>query len=182
VLSLCRQRVEDANCQVGPAWYNAFLLVPLTQEHYEELNLKLEHHHVLALECDRGALEAALLQVPCRLRPQVKTDHRADAADHIEMSPSVATASDSVGVMAEAGAAPMHSSVEHAPCLQVVRTFLHFPLPALVTEISSSNLVHSDPADIDPGLLPTGFQQQLEWRGSYGDTRAFHAQNPRRWG
>merc|ERR1712046_305651 len=39
-LARCRQAVEDAGCELQPAWANgAWLLVPMTQDLYREANI-----------------------------------------------------------------------------------------------------------------------------------------------
>merc|ERR1712032_1268702 len=54
--------------------------VPLTQLEVSEINLELQPHHIIALLADKGQIERALAEVPCRKRPQVRTDHRAEPA------------------------------------------------------------------------------------------------------
>lgn len=156
-LSPCRHRVEDAGCEMRPAWASgALLLVPLTMEQHGELGFKLERHHVLALDDDLGALEAALQNVPNRRRPQVRPDHRA---------------SDLAAVVDDASEERQHC-IDDVPCLHIERTFYAFTLPKIVTEVSSSCLVQSDPSP----------RPHDKYTGRRSVEVGLHAQNPRRWG
>jgi hypothetical protein len=142
-LSSCHARVHEAGCQVRPPWCRGLLLLPLTEEQYNELDLHLEPHHVLARACDREQLESALRRVPCRLRPQVRTDHRSITCDRLDVAGSPHGCFGADVVVAEAGVADMRADA--GPCLQIVRTFLHSPVTPLATEVSSSKMAHSAP-------------------------------------
>merc|ERR1712232_1501175 len=172
-LSGCCQRVADAGCHARPPWTRGLILIPLTEEQYKELDLQLEPHHVLAQACDREPLEHALRRVPCRIRPQVRTDHRALACAHIgtNIFPAVSLGAD----LAMEEATPASNSAEDGPCLQIVRTFLHSPATPLVTEASSSKLAHSAPPCTDDVV---GHQRI---RISGVDSKVSCTPNPRRW-
>ena len=45
---------------------------------YKELGWEMRSHHVFLQRKDRSLLEAALNDLPCRKRSQVRLDHRAD--------------------------------------------------------------------------------------------------------
>jgi len=157
-LSHCRSRVENAECELKPSWAGgALLLIPLTEEQYQELEIDLERHHVLGLMGDEVAIQAALHKVPCRKRPQVRADHRALPRSDIEpMEDMTAQAVAFAGSAAQHDhdGAPTGVAAQVAPSdrlagdmviLEVVRTFYHVRLPKLVTEASSAGLAHSSP-------------------------------------
>lgn len=165
-LSFCHERAAETGCGLRHPWSRGFFLIPLTEGQYKELGLELEPHHVLARACDREPLEKALRQVPCRLRPQVRTDHRATMSNR-----NVSASGDQV--VCASVAAPTDLHADHGPFLQVVRTFLHSPVTPLVTEASSSQLAHSAPADVHE------IEQQRHSRKT--GANASHTMNPRRW-
>merc|ERR1712232_830996 len=123
------------------------------------MGLDLEPHHVLALACDQEALEAALRNVPCRLRPKIRSDHRATES-FAETAPATYH-----GIVPPSNTT--RTLADDFPRLQIERTFLSFPIPLSITEASSSGLMHSAP----PGR-----------NEEYRDSNGLHAKNPRRWG
>lgn len=77
-LETCRVRVEQAGCEVMPEWADgATLLVPLTQEHMEDIDFALTHQHVVALPEDVPSVRAALRRVDFSKRPKLRSDHTA---------------------------------------------------------------------------------------------------------
>jgi hypothetical protein len=59
-LAACRHRVEEAGCKVHPSFSPATFLVPVTIEHFSELDLSLQVHHILALRGDSTHIIEAL--------------------------------------------------------------------------------------------------------------------------
>lgn len=75
-LEHCRRRVGDAGCEMFPSWTEAKLLVPLSQDHLQELEasgVELNQTMIVALQSDIQHIEAALLQLNCtgKRRPKV---------------------------------------------------------------------------------------------------------------
>jgi len=78
-LAEARARVLAAECELSPPFANgAKFFVPLTAGHIAELGFALEPHHVIALRSDLPQLEVALTQVPSKIRPRLRADHRAE--------------------------------------------------------------------------------------------------------
>ncbi|CAE8624814.1 unnamed protein product [Polarella glacialis] len=186
-LRACHDRVQEAGCELTPAWAGgALLLVPLTLEHYTELNLKFDPHHVLSLSSDRERLEAALMAVPYRKRPDVRSDHRAawlheedavggvhgeDAAEEHQQEPEQSD-QESDEENAEADDAAQHVGAgqperHHKIRLEIVHTFFGFRLLRDESEASSSGLARSAP-------------EAFTGRGSESQG-GLHVANPRRY-
>jgi len=78
-LAEARARVIESGCELRPGFADgAILLIPITNEQFEELGLTLAPHHIVALRVDKSSLEVALSCVPSKQRPKLKPDHRAD--------------------------------------------------------------------------------------------------------
>jgi len=72
MLAHCHQRVLDAGCSIVPEWAcGARLLVPLTEEQFEESGCKLADIHVVALAYDLEHIKAALRQIRFKDRPKL---------------------------------------------------------------------------------------------------------------
>eukprot|EP00747_Dinoflagellata_sp_TGD_P033340 gnl/TRDRNA2_/TRDRNA2_136557_c0_seq1.p1 gnl/TRDRNA2_/TRDRNA2_136557_c0~~gnl/TRDRNA2_/TRDRNA2_136557_c0_seq1.p1 ORF type:complete len:444 (+),score=64.31 gnl/TRDRNA2_/TRDRNA2_136557_c0_seq1:155-1333(+) len=89
-LAACRAIVQEAGCELQPAWANGtWILLPLTQELFEEADLETNNTHILALDKDQGAVREALQAVKYHKRPKLKS------ADMLESMHQVASAGNS---------------------------------------------------------------------------------------
>ncbi|CAE8627475.1 unnamed protein product [Polarella glacialis] len=200
-LRACHDRVLEAGCELTPKWAGgAVLLVPLTLELYQELGLKFAPYHVLSLSSDRERLLAALMSFPSKKRPTVSSDHRAALLHTGDLS-GISGGSGGVGLdqqafeesdqeendevgRSEVSEAEEGRSQRQPPChtvttLEIVRTFLDFPLPRDVFEASSSGLVRSAP-EVSWGRGEDESRQGNQQCGGGGG--GILSSNPRRWG
>eukprot|EP00929_Paragymnodinium_shiwhaense_P098651 TRINITY_DN60134_c0_g1_i1.p1 TRINITY_DN60134_c0_g1~~TRINITY_DN60134_c0_g1_i1.p1 ORF type:complete len:585 (+),score=58.51 TRINITY_DN60134_c0_g1_i1:136-1890(+) len=144
LLASCIERVEEAGCQMSPAWANgALFLVPMTQSQLEDM--RLQPYHIVARACDMSRIEKVLQAFPKRQRPRVKLVEEEEMERH---RASRAAASSSAADRAQEDArerAPESSELG----LVLERTFLSRPEPHALRD--SGSVVQSAPCvgDVD---------------------------------
>lgn len=192
-LEPCRQQVQAAGCELRPIWAGgAILMVPMTPGLYSELGLQLQSHHVLILAEHVGRLQAALKALPCRRRPGLRRDHRAEwrASQEADSGTTQNVCSNQLPRSAEL---TLHGEGQIVPCprpdghdddalrgygIIVQDTFLSSPASHFeLSIVSSQHIAHSAPA---VAHCPDADNSTENSKKPATEPR-LHARNHRRW-